>query len=596
MAKIAGTEKDPRQYIDTYFGTRNGIKGVPVENVNYTLETLTYMTPKSRGDEIVKIIGQRMHQLGLPVPFIVFECCAGIGGNTLSFLDSPTVQWVASYEIVPERKAMLIKNVEMYGLGSRSYIPEGPFQGIPNDYKGSVLYFDPPWLPSTIKGDESTKEDYVLHGIKVGDKTLEQWIDASRHASMIVIRVPPGYKLDPVPGFTYEQMLLGRKKNSLLIIAYPTQQLQEPQVGVTPGVDPTWYNGLRDYLMNQILPLIVGKPEQREMMVSPEMMNEVWIPCFTHESFDPNVGNNYEELEFVGDHAMEYNFIMYLYLNYKFNRAELSQLKSHYMSKPFQAKISLMLGLNKWVRFRTVHIDTHTFEDILEALFGAINIVGDRVFKFGAGNGLCFVMMNHIFSQEPIDMQYTKGKPKTVMKETFEQLKLCPQEMRLKGKVRTVYKPYESYEDDEMTRTTTMTISLCDEGVKDLRELGIQIDSPILAVESGNTKKVATDNAYQAALNRIRALGMSEEWVEKIRGNRDINNPELAPLIGSVQNKLKSEGYDGFYLSRVQQDREGKYYQLIGIRPDNTKVILSESDEPLGDTEAKKVVLIKYVQ
>ncbi|GAG79839.1 unnamed protein product, partial [marine sediment metagenome] len=212
---------------------------------------------------------------------------------------------------------------------------DGPFLGVPEKYKGYVLYFDPPWLEG-IKGHESTKDDYVLHGITVGGKTLEQWITESPGAAMTVMRVPPGYRLDPIPGYRIESQLL---KNSLVIFVIPnTPVVQSPSVVQTkitkttitqpataqttttqtqlpPGVrndEIEWYNGLRDFL-RETLKMIIPSGPHIEKMVSDEGM-AVWVNCFTHESYNPNIGMNYEELEMVGDHAMEYNFIMYMYL------------------------------------------------------------------------------------------------------------------------------------------------------------------------------------------------------------------------------------------------------------------------------------------
>ncbi len=57
--------RDPRrllQYLDTFFGIRNKIKGDPKEGVNFTLETLTYMTSRNRADQITQMIIERMKQ------------------------------------------------------------------------------------------------------------------------------------------------------------------------------------------------------------------------------------------------------------------------------------------------------------------------------------------------------------------------------------------------------------------------------------------------------------------------------------------------------------------------------------------------------
>jgi len=586
--------RDPRRllkYLDTFFGVRNKIKGNPEEGINFTLETLTYMTSHNRADQITSMIVNKMKETGNNIPFGVFECCAGIGGNTLSFLDNPAVQWVVSYELRPERREMLKRNIAMYNLasGNRSFVPDEGFTGVPDKYKGVVLYFDPPWLPENIKGHESTKDQYILHGIKVGGKTLEQWIASCPNCAMIVARVPPGYRLDSIPGFKVETQLI---KNSLVLFAIPekasapvTQKAvvtMQPRT-LPPGVEPheiDWYVGLRNYLF-ELLKMIVPSEKHRETMVSDKAM-EVWVPCFTHESYNPNIGMNYEELEMVGDHAMEYNFIMYLYKTMPgITRSELSELKSHYISKAFQAQIGLRFGLDKWVRIR-VDKNTHVFEDLIESFFGGVNIVGDTVFKFGAGTGLCYNLISNIFDDTKIDMNYAKGKPKTQIKETFEKLHWG--------------KAVEHFEQNRENRTTVATVALPPNAVELLRTLGVNITNPTLAIESGTSKKVAFDNAYAKALETIRKMGITEEWVAKMRGNLDLDNQNTAPYIKPVRQKIESEGFTTFYMKKAQTTVDGKYIQLIGVRPDGTLEILAMTDGPRDEWDGKIEVLRKYLQ
>ena len=604
--KMSTKPRDPKrllQYLDSYFGIRNNIKGDPKENINFSLETLTYMTSHNRADQITDVIVNRMKQIG-STNFGLFEVCAGIGGNTMSFLDNPAVQWVVSYELRPERREMLKRNINMYNLAvnNRSFVPNEGFTGVPANYKGVVLYFDPPWLPDHIKGHESTKDQYILHGMKIGDKTLEQWIAASPHSAMVVVRVPPGYRLGEVPGWDIDTQLL---KNSLVIFATPktnrvkavtTQPIksvvtERSQPGTTQptqhnlpiGVSENergWYEGLRNYL-KKTLTIIIPSAPHREYMVNEEAM-KIWVTCFTHESFNPNVGMNYEELELVGDHSMEFNFVKYMYLTMpKITRSELSELKSKYISKVFQAQVGAKMGLDKWIRTR-VEINTHVNEDLLESFFGGLDTVGDKVFKFGAGAGLAYNMILKIFEDTPIDRNLGKrGHPKTQMKETFEKLHWGV--------------PVETFQEGSMYGDVRATISFTPEAMSSLATLGVKIKSRTLASESGSSKKVAFDNAYKVALNRVRELGITDEWVEKYRGNKDMNNPELVPYLPAVQNRLKQEGYTTFYFKKAQTTKQGKYIQLIGVRPNKHLEVLAMTRGPAEtELEGKRQVLEIY--
>ena len=303
------------QHLDGFFGTRNGITLDPKEGVNFTLETLTYMTSRSLADRITNMIVDCMGPTRSP--FRVVECCAGIGGNTLSFLDNPNIGLVASYEINPTRRAMLRNNINAYKLQDKSYVPDADtgFPGINPDDTGVVLYMDPPWLPSDIKGHESTKEQYILSGIRVGPYTLEQWIATCPNCAMVVIRVPPGYQLAPVPGFLYENIPVSK---SLLIIAtsevgmrlaiHPPVPvvIQEPPIAVSID-ESKWETDLRNFIYTTLAKFIPDEKVRTELVSEKAM--PYWITAFTHESYDPL--NNFEDLETLGDKMLKSVFIRY---------------------------------------------------------------------------------------------------------------------------------------------------------------------------------------------------------------------------------------------------------------------------------------------
>jgi hypothetical protein len=204
------------KHVNTFFGSRNGRFINLTEGVNYTLETLTYMTPKSRADEITRYILSRCLEKSSG---IIIDATAGIGGNLFSFIDSGKFKLSIAYEINPSRREMLRLNLLSYGFDrSRYQIEDTGFQGVSKELAGSILYFDPPWLPPGISGDKADPSQYLLSNIKVGDYSLEEWLDFSRHCSLICIRVPPNYKLGPVPNYNIEYINI---KKSCLILARP---------------------------------------------------------------------------------------------------------------------------------------------------------------------------------------------------------------------------------------------------------------------------------------------------------------------------------------------------------------------------------------
>src|SRR5438105_8598798 len=109
---------------DCFFGWSNGTSIDPVENINYTQETLRYMTPPKRADEITDLIVEKFQLDGITI----YESNGGIGGNTMSFLDNSRIRKVISYEIVPERFQMLANNIKAYQFNPNKYsLIEGGF-------------------------------------------------------------------------------------------------------------------------------------------------------------------------------------------------------------------------------------------------------------------------------------------------------------------------------------------------------------------------------------------------------------------------------------------------------------------------------------
>ena len=141
----------------------------------------------------------------------------------------------------------------------------------------------------------------------------------------------------------------------------------------------------------------------------------------------------------------------------------MSELKSKYISKAFQAQVGWKLGFEKWVRIR-VEKTTNIAEDLLESYFGGLLRVADTVFKFGAGYGLTYNMVVKIFEGITIDRALSKGRPKTQMKEIFEKLHWGV--------------PVETFEQGMEYNDVTARVSLTKDAVEALGGMGITITDP----------------------------------------------------------------------------------------------------------------------
>ncbi|CAH6418777.1 Hypothetical protein POVN_LOCUS499, partial [uncultured virus] len=183
-----------------------------IEGRNYTNETLTYMTPPVRAnaivDEFVKLYRPFLEAKDGLKQFLVIEVCAGMGGNTVAFLERKEIGLVVAYEKRDERRLMLRRNIQAYGLGDKAFVADQAFDGGDfSAFRGGAMYIDPPWLPEDVSGEVGSKDQYILSGIKVGSKTIEGWLQEYRGTLYaFVAQFPPGYTLGAVEGWNMDYL------------------------------------------------------------------------------------------------------------------------------------------------------------------------------------------------------------------------------------------------------------------------------------------------------------------------------------------------------------------------------------------------------
>lgn len=344
----------------------------------------------------------------------------------------------------------------------------------------------------------------------------------------------------------------------------------------TPEEENKWLQGLQLFLYQEILTLAEPDPDQRIKLVDQEAMN-IWMIAFTHESYEANVGENYEELEKLGDSIMKSIFIKYLMMRFQgINRGLISELSNYYMSKPAQAPIAVRLGLNKWVR-TPIDKNIHMFEDLLESLFGALLEIGDKIIKIGAGYVLCYNLLVNIYNSSDIDLSVTKGHAKTQVKQTFEKMNW--------GKVEDI----ETWVQNSNSISGTFYIRFTPQAINDFKNLNINVPNDMLAMAGGTTRKVASDSAYKIALNRLLELGITQEWADLQREQNIFMLPELSPYFPDANERARKEGYVDIYFKSPRKGTKGCYVQLIGVLPNNRINILKtvvECSVEIGRKEA----------
>jgi len=248
--------------VKSHFLPRHGqdpyLQGLITKDESYTDETLSYMASSSKADLITKRIEDAYNKAGYSDKFLIIDAFAGIGGNTISFLDSQRTGMVISFEIESKRAEMLKRNITLYNLGEKSEVFNTPFT-IPNfsdkGMCGSTIYVDVPWIVPDVpvpNGERYATSGLYLSNFYIeGNPTLYPKIGLedfvaylTQFVFMIVLHVPPNYIMNNVNGWTMETETYGKNKNARSYFytnqAYTLQYLNGFKGGMLgPSVDIT---------------------------------------------------------------------------------------------------------------------------------------------------------------------------------------------------------------------------------------------------------------------------------------------------------------------------------------------------------------------
>ena len=366
---------------------------------------------------------------------------------------------------------------------------------------------------------------------------------------------------------------------------------------LSPGGDFTdWLTDLQDFLYNsEFLKAAEPDDQRRTVLVSPEAM-QIWQVAFTAESFNPNIGYNYEELEKLGDAVIKSSFTVYLLAKFpgQLDKQQLSDLGQAYLKKPEQSKISIRYGLDQWV-LTAFDVSMHVQEDIMEAVAGALFTIGDRFVQFGAGSVLVLNFVSAVFDQINISTSISSQHPKTRLKDMFQKMGWTEENI---NEIETWQTSGEIEDAAVESIRGIMVLKWPPRAIEDLKYYGIRVPDEIITSISANSKKASIYPAYTDALKRLKSLGITPSWVNEIQTKRVWADPDLAKYYPTALAKARKQGYVDINLKLPRRGTRGNYAQLIGITADGTLAVLSTAVEPpnVNANKAKKSALIQYLQ
>lgn len=368
-----------------------------------------------------------------------------------------------------------------------------------------------------------------------------------------------------------------------------------------------WIEQLKTYLKDELLFKLwewakgqsiekyIGSYQPGDLL--DEKYLKTWIITFTHESVNRNSTENYEALEHLGDKVMGLNFCKYLFEKFpEISNSQLNTLAIYFMSKMRQNQFSAALDLSRYVR-TFYDYGVNLSEDIIEAFFGALYQVGNRL-EENLGDRLCYLMMKYLFRDMPIDINRSYISPIAELNDISQRYGWGPiglmDELNKPTRKNTVESICSScrnsYEGSrKQSRTDQNSISSGNyfhyTGSNQHREGKFYVSDRVLTTLSqfsgkslGEIKQIYPNNCLvsvnnvtergmheqinQLALNELRKYGVTRDF-QKI-SKRNLPPDDLTEDYQLAIERANREGYQNLRFPKIWQNNNICCLQLIG--------------------------------
>lgn len=390
-------------------------------------------------------------------------------------------------------------------------------------------------------------------------------------------------------------------------------------------IDKQWLRQLQSFLVALLQPVLGTSPQFMQYFTAPKMV--VWAQAFTHETVSSSY--NYENQEYTGDAILKAVFPKYLRNRFpKFNKNDYTELNNVYMSKMKQAELARKMGLERFIRVTGMDRAILNLEtDVFESFFGALDEVSNSITE-GLGFVNCYNMIVHLFKDVEIDESRARGSSKTQVIQMFVRFDLPKPIESVEGErsneitvfvapgaratanrvlvenailgrnrdqkydkaqteaYREAIDQLREYGIIDVTeeqfqaqgrRDIKFTVSLDQSNMEFLRSYRVQLPSTVIGVATGGTKKEAEVEAYNQALATLAKYGITTEWAEKTKQQRDLEEPMLQPYLPAARARLAQEGFVSmrFFIPRKTTTPKGAIVQLVGLRNNGQEQLLS---------------------
>lgn len=378
-----------------------------------------------------------------------------------------------------------------------------------------------------------------------------------------------------------------------------------------------WLNGLRDFLYNNVLSVVEPDHTARLQYVTVTAM-EVWMASFTHSSYDPNEGKNYEVAEKLGDAVMKLAFTWYLMKKFPSIRENhLSRFTDEYLAKSFQADIAVSLNLNKYIR-TLIDISRHTNEDALESLFGGLFVISEALIpKVGKNRKVslaydnCSRLVDFIFNQVTFDPKVLAGSAINQVKEIFDKLRWkastnLGEEIERKRQLEDGRFIVELHFNEPFYQWVDEQNLILGKQGKPLMKFNRR--ATVFGRGIDYSTKEARRRAYKNALDILKQYGITWTWADKMRTLYPGWDNSLVKLFNEATSKAQRENYAKIEFSKLRKGTAAYYLQLYGIYKNGSIDVLGTIDgsaelpsatkakAKITDDDMRKAVLLLYIK
>lgn len=304
-------------------------------------------------------------------------------------------------------------------------------------------------------------------------------------------------------------------------------------------------------------------------LVGPDNMH-YWFQAFTHETFNPEITENYENLEYFGDKVSGASFALLLFemRGGRIDKSELTSYQGVYMSEDFQTLVGARtFGFTNWIRCG-INKTPKMNEDVFESFVGALHQAGDNC-KKGWGFYLCRLFINFVCSKIVLTEDDAKGGALQRAKQNLEKI-------GLKNKV-----DFEPVEYKNPDGTIIMKFTLKNKAIERIRQLGFDVPADgVMGIGVSTKKKKAEIRAAIDANQKFDEIGLTQKFFDEFQRNRALKliKKENYELYELTNKKLEEEGFKDTYQFEVatskSKNREFYTITLTGINKKGKTITL----------------------